>query len=419
MKKLLWPEGMFLTQQHFQIANEEIHYTMRESFDLLSPSLWGFIDYEMSCQHEFVLEKAKLRLPNGEIHSIQQPLTISLPERREVDIYLALPNNSFVRNLEGYPERDQDSRWLASYERRSDLYDLSREQELVLAEANWYLRIDPPGPMHWSMKIASLISDQQVWRSSKEFWPPVCRVGASKELMSALSQIRLRMTSTLKELDQYNTTHRGWLLNIRSLLRGVLVDLASIDAGYQQQPHQIFYICQRLHQELQPYVETEKSIEYSQGHIANSFRNLFDALAYQLSSLCTAIPQGIELKELNTFMRRAELDPITTPKMKALYLGVEGTETDDLIRRCPQLITISAPSILPQLRMKALPGIPFSLSRQLPSELFVKPGYVYFEMQKDNPHWDAITREGALELYLNQSLSQTKMELQAVSYGIE
>ena len=141
MKKLLWPEGSLLTQQHFQYAANESARNCRDNIRLLQRDLWGFIEYQTELDESFTLKSATVRLPSGDIIDVHSPLSVALPGNETAEIFLTLPLNHRVSSLAGYRDDGCQSRWKACYEDYPDEYDSTRLQELVFAEDNWSLSL--------------------------------------------------------------------------------------------------------------------------------------------------------------------------------------------------------------------------------------------------------------------------------------
>lgn len=98
-----------------------------------------------------------------------------------------------------------------------------------------------------------------------------------------------------------------------------------------------------------------------------------------------------------------------------LYLSVRAEATADEVQaRFPSLVKISSKDKVPELLMRAIPGLPVRHVPQPPAAIPSQLGRTYFLLEPGGEHWEAIKAALNLAIHVSPGLPQLGMELLAV-----
>ena len=99
LRKVIWAEGMFLGQQHFQLWDRYFETYQNLQSRSISPLSWGLLDYEIDTEAlengQFRLNSAQIIFPDGRLVSYDitedAPLAIDLKGgySEKIDLYLS------------------------------------------------------------------------------------------------------------------------------------------------------------------------------------------------------------------------------------------------------------------------------------------------------------------------------------------
>ncbi len=165
-QKIVWAEGLFLGQQHFQQWDRVFQRELQQRSQLTTPHCWGLVSLNLL---EEALEMGQCRLesitailPNGQwvVHDSQRdggPLLCDLTAGGDrVDVWLALPDNDRVAGINGYREQGRLCAWRADYQEVADEHDPSRTREIIVGKPNLsLLRGDESREHYSSFRLAS------------------------------------------------------------------------------------------------------------------------------------------------------------------------------------------------------------------------------------------------------------------------
>jgi type VI secretion system protein ImpJ len=161
--KVVWAEGVFLSQQYFQQFEAYHVEQYRHLHNSLKPYQWGFIQLEIDttalAMGIFRVLFCECIFPNGQyvaFDASEADLSVSLhSEHSTTNIYLQLADNDKVTGITGYPETKTPTTWRADYQQLSDRYDTNRQQEVLLAKPNLQLT-EAQLPGHQQILVARL-----------------------------------------------------------------------------------------------------------------------------------------------------------------------------------------------------------------------------------------------------------------------
>jgi len=142
----------------------------------------------------------------------------------------------------------------------------------------------------------------------------------------------------------------------------------------------------------------------------------FGTLDAQLRELLeTVVPENtvsIPLKVVQPSVYAAALDQDKYLSAPQLFLAISASgRPNELVKRIPNLLKVSAAGQLDRLIRQALPGLALTYVPSPPSTVPVKLDYHYFLLQKSGPEWDAVSRARNIAAYVPAELGEAQLEV--------
>lgn len=441
-RKVVWAEGIFLGQQHFQQWEryfEDVHLTARRA---LHPFGWGLIslnhDEESLDRGIFRLRSCSAIFPNGVVANYADtedgPLTYDLGRsgELEVDLHLCIPANRQVAGVLGYRDHRLPA-WVVDYRTVEDDNDPEREREVAVAKANLMLltgsdSLDNVSNLH----IAKLISmGDGHYRMADSHVPPCLHLGSSAILrkqsqrLVELFEAKSRLISERLAGDgaRNNLTHGelgGFLL--LQALRRALPEFRHMARNVELHPERMYIALSRIVEELGTFGASSDDgapIADIPPYQHDSLGEVFSVLD---KMLLQRIEQGTPTKSAQVRFSRAsenqyEADSIESRLLaeSSFYLAVfsdmEGTEWIPAFARQAK---VSSRSTLGMVIASALPGVRLVHTQRPPSKLAVKAGYEYFRLEPKGDFWDSVVEDQSIALFVPRDFVKAKIELLTV-----
>jgi type VI secretion system protein ImpJ len=440
MSKIIWAEGVFLSQQHFQVWDKQLERSQYLRQFLINPFSWGIIslsiDQEALELGRFQLREASVLFQDGRlVHyqgSVDAPLACDLnaPGGDALPVYLALPANNHVGSISGYPQRSQVSGWVADYQEIEDSFDASRKREVLLAKPNLHLLTDKEalGPF-LSIKIAEVVhAGDQRYRLIDTYIPPICRLSASPVLVQRLSRIVETLNTKRKQIEtaregcdggaagfgRTDPHNQALLQNLNSILPQLKHLLKNQDLHPEQLYRQLCQVAGTFcsyHNKA-----TIDSIPaYQHDDLTQVFR-LFDNLLSLLLELnstakATALVLGKETDHLLSCLDiPAHLFREETFFIEALFDAEGPNWITDFARQVKVTARISIETCV----ASALPGVRLIHTQRPPAKLATRSGCEYFRLEPRGDIWNQMIDEGSLAIYLPHPFSASNIKIVTV-----
>jgi type VI secretion system protein ImpJ len=166
-----------------------------------------------------------------------------------------------------------------------------------------------------------------------------------------------------------------------------------------------------------PDVEPWKLPVFSHTDLRSTFEELFARVTALLRTTVRETYLTVPL-ELSQSVYLGQLDDERLLKASYFLLAVRSEIPEDqLAQRLPGLCKIASQAQLPQvLRSAATPGVPIQATHRPPSEIPVRAGVMYFQLNLQNEYWRTILQEKVVAIYLSPPFdsAHVKLELLAV-----
>jgi type VI secretion system protein ImpJ len=428
-QKLVWTEGLFITQHHFQRLDRYHERLLADRMRLAMAYDWGItelvIDERALAAGQFRISRIMAVLPGGAVldggdagvHPIPPRGFDSefTPQMKSLDVYVAI-----AQEVEGVPAVALDpahsaiTRYTRTQENLADVNSGATPQAVDVARPNVRLLFgDERRDGFDTIRIAQLIRSSTGAVMVKDTMvPAVSRIAAApflvhgfRSLLKAmtarqrnLAESRRQRTAGAIEFDAGDLT-KLWLLSTLNAFIPTfshLVDSPSIhpEDAYLALAQLIGQLC-TMAADGDP--STVPKFVYT--NLGEVFEPMFARATAMIGSAiqqrCTEI--GLTRRPDGVYVGQSSGPEI----MKSdFYLAISTTLPDTQIReRLPRLMKIASSNQIGPLMNSAMTGAPVELEYRPPSALPVKPGILWFRLGRSPDFWADIVATGTFAIY--------------------
>ncbi len=440
LRKIVWAEGIFLGQQHFQQWDRYQEAVQGLFTRSLNPLSWGLLELAIDPQP---LENGRLRLekclalfPDGRLVAYEAvadpPLMCELGGRggEVVDVYLCLPGNRQVAGISGYPGKGHLCAWQADYREIADEYDGTREREVLLARPNLMLLTSEQSRESFvSIRLARVLNEGDgTYCLLPEFIPAVARVGASERLRALLDGMVELTGARLRSLNERKAAYGGGAAEfaqndpLHFQLLQVLGGLYPLLVHFQQNAelHPEF-----LYRSLVPVIGQLKALSNVAGqsdiprYRHDALDQVFPALAglleglIQVQTVQRSSALGLQ-RENECLWQASGLDGALFQR-STFFLEVDHTGEDpNWINDFTRQVKVGPRSAIELMVASALPGVRLVHAQRPPSQMPVRSGCEYFRLEPRGDFWKAMSDEGSLAIFVPGQFAETSIALVTV-----
>ncbi|MBK6693771.1 MAG: type VI secretion system baseplate subunit TssK [Myxococcales bacterium] len=443
-RKLLWNEGLFVTQHHFQQLDRYHETLLTERVRATNRYDWGVVDIEID---ERALATGALRvtrlvgiLPDGTPIACgdgfddiipPRPLESAFgPQVKQLDVFIALPDEvDNAPNLDPDPKQLVTSRYIRGDASVLDYNTGTTEQPMSWARRTVRLLF---GEEHQEAMVVMRIG--QVMRGPTgamslrtDVIPPVLRIGASTMLMTGFSRLLSRMTGKQRALAETRKQRteaaveflasdatKFWLLNALNLWIPVFSHL--VEEGRHHPSDAYVSLGQLIGQLCTFAVDGDPSAipRFDYLELGDVFRKLFDRAEFLLEAVIAEKYTEIELKKREDGMYLGNL-PDPSILQHEFFVGAQGSIGETALRdKLPRLSKIASWNQISSILNSAVNGAKLELEYRPPGALPVRGGMVFFRVQKTPEFWSDIVTTGTIALYQPIEPSAVTLTLYAV-----
>ncbi len=437
IRKVIWAEGMFLGQQHFQAWDR--YYEACQSLQMrsISPLSWGLLNYEIDREAlgnaQFRLVRCQAMFPDGRLVSYDASEDTSLVldlqggHAEKMDIHLCLPANRSASGINGYRNNGQLCAWEADYRRVSDENDPAREREVMLARPNLMLVDGRESRENFTtIRIAELVAEGDgAYTLVEDYVPPLVRIGASGHLVAMVQRLVELFSAKVRTLNERRKQASAAAADfghsdvsdffVLQALSGAIPVLQHIRSNPELHPERLYELLVRVIGSLCPFsfeIDVHTVDRYDHGELTR----VFNALEAQLRALIdVAMPTRLKALALT---READslysIDNIESAMLAdhTFFLSVYSELDDPMwVTHFERKVKIGARADIEMIVASALPGARLIHTPRPPSKLPIKSGYEYFRVEPRGDFWDRIASERTLGIFLPHEFTSLKLEI--------
>ncbi|SDL99779.1 type VI secretion system protein ImpJ [Geoalkalibacter ferrihydriticus] len=439
LRKIVWAEGVFLGQQHFQQWDRYQEMVQGLFARSLNPLTWGLLELRIDPP---ALENGRLRverclalLPDARLvyydAGVDPPLMCELGGRggESFEVYLCLPGNRQVNGISGYSGKSHLCAWQADYREVADEYDGGRSREVLLARPNLLLlSADQPRDAFTALPIARVLNEGDgTYRLLPEFIPPVARIGASARLGSLLSGMVEIVGARLRALNERKNAFGGGAgefaqadpLNFHLLQ--ILSGAWPLLQHFQHNPelHPEF-----LYRSLVPVLGSLKAFAGGDsgeipGYRHEALESVFPPLTALLEKLMDVQTRqrsaAVLLERENECLWRAEGLAPDLLQRATFFLEVDhGGDDPNWISDFARQVKVGPRSGIELMVASALPGVRLVHTQRPPAQMPVRSGCEYFRLESRGDFWNKMVDEGSVAVFVSHPFAQAAVALVSV-----
>lgn len=429
--KVLWSEGLFLTQHHFQ--QFDAFHEQDRSFFIRSmvPFAWGashlVVETEAISNRMFNITEFEGIMPDGttvRAPSVDDPPPprsfdeLFAPTEKVLSVYLALPR---IRpgvhgvKMDSTEEHVAPTRYQREFATVADEVTGENEREIPYVKKRLTVLFSGEGLEGYDyMKVAEVERNAEgICQLRPSFIPPLLSVSASpwltaqlRGVLEAASARSLALSSDVRQrTDRTTEVSTSDLPNYLRLhtVNAYIPALMHMHSYPSVHPHELFMRLAQFAGHLCVFRTGEHPRELP-GYKHDDLENTFVPLVEKLRDL-------LEFKEIHRYTRvpinKVEAAHFESGVIEAtlfdsaiFYLGISAQISESrLASEFPKHAKVISPKVLPRLIGNAIPGAVLIYEQLPPAALPRKAGMVYFRIDARGDRWDFIKKEAQLAIY--------------------
>lgn len=441
-KKVVWSEGMFLQQQHFQQQDRHFEAALEGRVAGLSPYPWGFaalaLDESALALGKVVLSMARGVLPDGTPFDCPDrdagaaPLEIP-PDSKSELLFLAAPvrRHGSVEVDSGDAAADGNvtfARYVASDAEIAD-HNSGADQRAALRVADLKLRLMLARDKTdgWvSLGVTRVIERRAdgLVVLDRNYIPSCLGVSVSPVLGSYVQELE-GMLHQRGEALAARLLHpgRGGVAEIADFLflqtvnryQPLISHLRNIAPVH---PEALYRLCASMAGDLATFRDARRPAAYPRYNhpaLETCFPKLMAELRASLSTVLetTAIP--IELQDRGRGVRLAVVPDTELLRSAGFVLAVNAQMAAEKLRvQFPSQVKLGPPTKLRDLVNSQLPGIALKPLPVAPRQIPFHAGFNYFELDRSGDLWKQLEQAGTFAMHIAGEFPGLELECWAI-----
>lgn len=441
LEKIVWAEGVVLTQQHFQYWDAVQARAHAVWHGMLADFPWGVeaVAWNTAALVNQRIELTGLRavFPDGRLVHFQQqqdgePVQLIIDESLgdQAVVFVTMVANQLVSGITAYEQAQSASAWQAEYREVADFYDEKRSEELLFAQPRLVLMTEKElkeGLL--ALPVGRVFRQDDGRYGFDETWQPglvrLKKRTRSHELLKGVQQQLLHRIAQYQEkrrhlgdLSSFSSVELAGFMLQKDLVTH-LTDLNSLLEQSGGHPYAAFQLLNRLIAQLRLYAGAEaEEHEYQHLDQINSLQRQTREVEYLLGELTyeqdvqlrlSLNEQGVLVTDEHNVDDFADTD---------FYLAINQPGLSQAaLDAFPDFCKVAAGSEITQLIEAALPGLTLRYCKRIPAKIRQKSGREYFAIEKDGALWQQAEQERSLAVFCTGEFIDAEIELLAVDAG--
>jgi type VI secretion system protein ImpJ len=430
-KKLVWTEGLFITQHHLQQLDRYHEQLLQDRLKAVTPYAWGISEIEID---ERALNNGQFRLqrlvgvfPDGTPVLVGEnmddavpprPLEAALtPQTRLLDVYVGMAQETETGanvDLDGKP--GAITRYVREHSSLLDFNTGTGEHPLQFARRNLRIFLGEE-----RKDALELIRVAQLTRSTTGsavlrdgFVPTVSRIGASPYLMQGFTRLLQTMVAKQRNLSetrrhrteaavefQASDAAKFWLLNALNLTIPVFAHF--VDTGSTHPERAYVGLAQLIGLLCTFAVDSDLGTipKFTYLDLGDCFAPMFQRAYKLLDAVIAEKYVEIPLTKRPDGMYLGQIEDRTLLRFEFfLAAQADGSVPEAHVRdRLPRLSKIASWVQIESILNSAVNGAKLDLEYRPPGALPVRTGAVYFKLGKTPDFWNDIAGTGTIAIY--------------------
>jgi type VI secretion system protein ImpJ len=440
--KVVWSEGMFLQQQHFQQHDRYLEQLVEARTGPLSGHFWGFVGLSVD---PAALGLGKVQLTSG--HGIlpdgtpfefpghddpPEPLDVA-PDTRDELIVLALPLRR-PGTYEVAVDEDADdggalARFFAGEAEVGDA-NTSSDGSVPMRIGRLRLRLLRQSEVTGAyctlgvVKVTERHADNQLILD-RSYIPPVLHaacdttlIGYAREIHGLIHQRGDALASRLGQPGRGGVAEIADFLFLQTLNRYELL-FQHLTRHPLLHPERLYSTCLLLAGDLATFSHTSRRPpvlpEYAHDALSTCFPPLIAEIRMSLSMVLEQSAIPIDLQDRKYGVRVAVIPDLELLKEANFVLAVNAQLPGDTLRlRFPTHVKIGPVERIRDLVNLQLPGIQLRSLPIAPRQIPYHAGFNYFELDREGELWKQLDRSGGLAMHIAGDFPGIELEFWAI-----
>jgi type VI secretion system protein ImpJ len=443
-RKLVWTEGLFVTQHHFQQQDRYHEQLLQDRLSAALPFEWGITDVEID---ERALSAGQVKisrlngvLPGGMPISVGDGTDDQVPIRaiegaftaqmRSLEVHVAIAQTNDTQanvELEGKPGA------LTRYVRQqASVFDVnSGMQESSIAWARSNLRIlfgEERREAFDAIRVCELVRAGTGAVVLKETHvPPVLQIRASPFILAGFRRLLGAMTARQRSLAEgrrmrtaaaidfaASDAAKFWLLNALNTFIPIFSHIVDQSTTH---PESAYLALSQLIGTLCTFAvdgDPTKIPKFNYLQLGEVFGPMFDLAMALLNAVILERYVQIPLQKREDGMYLGKMEDPKVLRYE-FYLAASGTVPEAQVRdRLPKLLKIASWNQIGAILNSAINGAKIDLEYRPPGALPIKPGVTFFKVIRTPDFWGDIAGTGTIALYQPVDPNALTLSLYAV-----
>lgn len=428
-RKLLWTEGLFITQHHFQWLDRYHERLAAQRLTMTQPYPWGVLDVQIDeralASQSFKLNRLVAVLPDGTPIEMGEGGGDVIPPRpfgplfptqvKSLDVYVAILNDSDTNpavDLDG--KAGVPTRYAKEQGGVPDVNSGMGEQPMQFVRPNFTLLFgDERKESYSAVRIAQIVrgaNGAPIPRAG--FIPPIMRVGASMYLvnkMRALLEAMIGKQKTLADSRRMRTQAavefqasdyaKFWLLNALNTSIPGLAHLVDHNVDHPELAY--LHLGQLIGQLCTFAVEGDPMTipKFNYLELADVFDPMFERAHKLLDAVLSERYVEIPLNRREDGMFLGQISDSNLLRYTFFLAATGGSPDSQLRDRMPKLTKIASWTQVGPILNSAVNGLKIELEYTPPGALPIKPGVIFFKVIRTPEYWNDIAGTGTIAIY--------------------
>lgn len=443
LRKPVWTEGLFVTQHLFQQQDLYTEELVRARMQAAGPFNWGLLDIEVDqyalTSGQLVIKSVEAILPDGtplrcgETALPPPPArpfdSVFTPQMSALEVYIALPSESPKRaNVELEQGTSVSARYVRSEEQVLDYNSGTASQGVNWSRPNVRVLFgNESREAYDSICVAELVRTPAGVAIRDNYVPPVMRLGTSPFLVAGFRRVLTAMMTrhrTLSESRRQRTASavnfeasdaaKFWMLNA---LNESIPEFSHFVDQQSVHPEQAYLALARFISRMSTFAVESDPLgipKFNYLSLGDVFEPMFARALSLLESVIAERFVEIPLEHRHDGMYMGKIDDADLFGHR-FFLAASGTLPENEIRdRLPKLTKIASWSAIGSILQSAVNGLRLEPSYQPPGALPIKPGIVFFQMDKTTGFWSDVQMTRTIALYYPLPRDSVTVKLYAV-----